>query len=49
MIKVYATSLKSKGEIGLLHTIGIDIVSGEILKSNDTIDTLIKDYDKDNN
>ncbi len=49
MIKVYATSLKSKGEIGLLHTIGIDIVSGEILKSNDTIDTLIKDYNKDNN
>lgn len=48
-IKMYASSLKSKGEIGLLHTIGIDIVGGDILKSSDTIDTLIKDYTANNN
>ncbi len=43
-ILMYGLNIKSKDDITKLHEIGVDVICGDILKQNDTIDSLIKSY-----
>lgn len=46
-IEVFGYNVSNKEDISLLHENKIDVISGDILKSNDTIESLIKDYLKE--
>ncbi len=47
-ILIFGLNIKSKDDILKLHEIGVDVISGDILKHSDTIDSLIKSYNIDN-